>query len=79
MMLLSFALYTMLEAHFVSVFMGRNYALFLMGAYWGGIVDPKGKGAVKGWLWSLPGMLPAALRPTDRAGRNVRHFSGESL
>lgn len=34
MMLLSFALYTMLEAHFISVYLGRNYALFLLGAYW---------------------------------------------
>ncbi|WP_455615450.1 hypothetical protein [Eisenbergiella sp.] len=34
MMVLSFALYTMLEAHFISVYLGRNYALFLLGAYW---------------------------------------------
>lgn len=34
MMVLSFALYTMLEAHFVSVYLGRNYSLFLLGAYW---------------------------------------------
>lgn len=33
-MLTSFAFYTMIEAHFISVYMGRNYALFLMGAYW---------------------------------------------
>ena len=62
MMLLSFALYTMLEAHFVSVYMGRNYALFLMGAYWGGIVDrrdraPSEESARKGYVWKLPGML----------------------
>lgn len=31
MMVLSFALYTMLEAHFISVYLGRNYALFLLG------------------------------------------------
>ena len=59
MMLLSFALYTMLEAHFVSVFMGRNYALFLMGAYWGGIVAGRGKNAPDAekrrlYLWNLP-------------------------
>ena len=62
MMLLSFALYTMLEAHFVSVYMGRNYALFLMGAYWGGIVDrrdrtPSEESVQKGYVWKLPGML----------------------
>lgn len=34
MMVLSFALYTMLEAHFISVYLGRNYALFLLGTYW---------------------------------------------
>lgn len=33
-MLLSFAIYTTIEAHFVSVYLGRNYALFLLGAYW---------------------------------------------
>lgn len=38
MMLTSIALYTLVEAHFVSVFMGRNYALFLMGSYWIGLV-----------------------------------------
>ena len=54
MMLLSFGLYTMLEAHFISVFMGRNYALFLMGAYWGGIVAGRGRNgskAEKVYLW----------------------------
>ncbi len=34
MMLTSFVVYTMVEAHFVSVYLGRNYALFLLGAYW---------------------------------------------
>lgn len=33
-MLFSFVVYTMIEAHFVSVYLGRNYALFLLGAYW---------------------------------------------
>ncbi len=37
-LLTSFALYTMLEAHFISVYLGRNYALFLMGAWWTGMV-----------------------------------------
>ena len=62
LMLLSLALHTMLEAHFVSVYMGRNYALFLMGAYWGGIVDrrdrtPSEESVQKGYVWKLPGML----------------------
>lgn len=35
MMVFSFALYTMVEAHFISVYLGRNYALFLLGSYIG--------------------------------------------
>ena len=42
-MLTAFALYTLLEAHFISVYLGRNYALFLMGAYW------RGSGVVGQW------------------------------
>lgn len=41
MMVLAFALYTMLEAHFISVYLGRNYALFLMGAYWGDMLHTR--------------------------------------
>lgn len=41
MMVFSFALYTMLEAHFISVFVGRNYALFLMGAWWSDMLHTK--------------------------------------
>ena len=41
MMVLGFALYTMLEAHFISVYLGRNYALFLMGAWWGDMLHTK--------------------------------------
>ncbi|HJA92889.1 MAG TPA: hypothetical protein H9717_07200 [Candidatus Eisenbergiella merdipullorum] len=63
MMLLSFALYTMLEAHFVSVYMGRNYALFLMGAYWGGIVGKRedrqkgDEGERKEYFWQVPRLI----------------------
>ena len=69
LMLLAFALYTMLEAHFISVYLGRNYALFLMGAYWTGIVTegkekkvggsrggPAGTGE-KEYFWLLPRLL----------------------
>ena len=71
MMLLSYALYTMLEAHFISIYMGRNYALFLMGAYWGGIVGRRrqtgreGKGLCReeeDYLWRFPGRLMRAFR-----------------
>lgn len=34
MMITSFALYTIIEAHAVSVYLGRNYILFLFGACW---------------------------------------------
>ena len=73
MMLLSYALYTMLEAHFISVYMGRNYALFLMGAYWGGIVGRRGLPGPEGeerrleeggYLWKFPGMLMRVFRKT---------------
>ena len=33
-LVMSFALYTVVEAHAVSVYIGRNYALLLLGAYW---------------------------------------------
>lgn len=42
-LLTSFALYTMLEAHFVSVYLGRNYALFFMGSWWTDMVAGDGK------------------------------------
>ena len=29
-----FALYTVVEAHIVSVYLGRNYLLFIIGMYW---------------------------------------------
>lgn len=31
---MSFAMYTVVEAHAVSVYIARNYVLFLIGAYW---------------------------------------------
>lgn len=33
-LVLSFALFTVVEAHAVSVYLARNYVLFLLGAYW---------------------------------------------
>ncbi len=33
-LVLSFAMYTVIEAHAVSVYIARNYVLLLMGAYW---------------------------------------------
>ncbi|MDD6072022.1 MAG: hypothetical protein PUC12_14615 [Clostridiales bacterium] len=34
MMIASFALYTVIEAHGISVYLARNYVFFLIGAYW---------------------------------------------
>lgn len=33
-MLVSFSLYTLIEAHIISVYIGRNYILFLLGDFW---------------------------------------------
>ena len=37
----SAALYTVVEAHLVSVYIGRNYILFLAGMYWYELLDRK--------------------------------------
>ena len=33
-MIVSFAVYTVVEAHAVSVYLARNYVVFILGAYW---------------------------------------------
>ena len=33
-MILSITIYTVVEAHFISVYIARNYLLFLLGIYW---------------------------------------------
>ena len=40
-MMVSFAVYSIVEAHAVSVYLARNYVLFLFGMYWVNIVDAK--------------------------------------
>lgn len=40
-MVVSFAAYTFVEAHAVSIYIARNYVLFLVGAYWYKILDWK--------------------------------------
>lgn len=44
MMIASFALYSVIEAHAVSVYIARNYVLFLIGAYWSQLLNMKEKG-----------------------------------
>ena len=45
MLTASFALYTVIEAHGISVYLARNYVLFLLGAYWGQMIDGRKKSA----------------------------------
>lgn len=40
------AIYTVVEAHFVSVYMGRNYLLFIVGMYWCKLLDRKQEDSV---------------------------------
>lgn len=42
---LSFAVFTTIEAHAVSVYIARNYVLFLLGAYWAAMLGKKTKEA----------------------------------
>ncbi len=41
MLITSFAIYTVIEAHGVSVYIARNYVLFLIGAYWSFLLKGK--------------------------------------
>ena len=51
-LVLSFALFTVVEAHAVSVYLARNYVLFLLGAYWTAMLPLCGEAI---WWWQLPG------------------------
>lgn len=55
MVLASLFIYTLMEAHIVSVYIARDYTLFLIGMYFGSMfhVD-KGE---KGYFWQVPEML----------------------
>lgn len=55
LILASLFIYTLMEAHIVSVYLARDYTLFLIGMCFGTMffVD-KGK---KGYFWQIPGML----------------------
>lgn len=46
-LILSFGIYTVIEAHAVSVYIARNYVLLLMGAYWPMMLYTKSSAAVK--------------------------------
>ncbi|MFR1309964.1 MAG: hypothetical protein ACLSCO_14530 [Gallintestinimicrobium sp.] len=51
-LILSFAVFTVVEAHIVSVYIARNYILFLLGAYWTGMFPFDGDDI---YWWQLPG------------------------
>ncbi len=54
-MIIVFAVYTVVEAHLVSVYIGRNYILFLMGMYMSEILCLEDENEVHIWnLWKLP-------------------------
>ena len=44
MLISSFALYSIIEAHAISVYLARNYVFFLIGMYWSPILCDKEKG-----------------------------------
>lgn len=49
-LVLSFCIFTVVEAHAVSVYIARNYVLFLMGAYWMDML-PSPKGDRQAYWW----------------------------
>lgn len=53
MMTLSFAIFTVVEAHAVSVYIARNYILFLLGMYFTEMIGSRGK-ELNWWGFLLP-------------------------
>lgn len=57
-MLVAFSVYNLMEAHFISVYILRNYLLVLMGYYW---YQPFGKeNAYEGYFWQVRRLLGKA-------------------
>ncbi|MDE6052451.1 MAG: hypothetical protein K2G55_01535 [Lachnospiraceae bacterium] len=57
-MLVAFSIYNLMEAHFISVYILRNYLLVLMGYYW---YQPfEKKPAFEGYFWQVKGLLGRA-------------------
>ena len=55
-LVMSFAVYTVVEAHIVSVYIARNYLLLLMGAYWVTMLGKRGGREAYWWRgWELFG------------------------
>lgn len=57
-MLVSFSIYNLMEAHFISVYLLRNYLFVLMGYYW---YQPfKRNHMYEGYFWQVKGLLGKA-------------------
>lgn len=57
-MIVSFSVYNLMEAHFISVYLLRNYLLVLMGYYW---YQPfAAKHRFEGYFWQVRGLLGKA-------------------
>ncbi len=57
-MIVSFSVYNLMEAHFISEYLLRNYLLVLMGHYW---YQPfEGKYRFEGYFWQVRGLLGKA-------------------
>ncbi len=57
-MIVTFSVYSLMEAHFISVYLLRNYLLVLMGHYW---YQPfEGKYRFEGYFWQVRGLLGKA-------------------
>ena len=52
MLIVSLSVYTIIEAHLISVYLGRNFLLLIFGAYWSGML-----GADKGEGYYLPELI----------------------
>ncbi len=63
-LVLSFALFTVVEAHAVSVYLARNYVLFLLGAYWTAMLPLGGESNLV--VAAAGGFLEARLAPKQR-------------
>lgn len=57
-MLVAFSIYSLMEAHFISVYIMRNYLLVLMGYYWYQPFERKHE--YEGYFWQVKGLLGKA-------------------
>ena len=53
-MLVVLSVYTVVEAHLISVYIGRNYLLFLMGMYAAVMPGLCSGNEEEGYIWSVP-------------------------